>query len=1341
MCKRLEDHWGPNSQKDAEEIRRTLNNLQGDYRGWDIYLSALDELTEVLAKTPVRDTANNPIMEPVAVRPHLPHPPLHSTYAQTQAFFAADRAAQVAWDLTHPANITMNHRPTDPAIKNIVILALGQSGFQHYSALAQRYQQTDHATRTWPELRQDIESLVQNNNRGTSREPSSLPRQDRKRPHDDDWDRRSAHRRDTTQDNRSARNTAYNDDSAYGHHYKQHTGNRPTFQHQYHHDSTSLPQDVRAASQPTSSPSASPKFPCINCGGDHRPNVCDSTTCSLCQANFPTAAQRHAHYIAHHHRDNTPNKRARFDNNPSPYKKPQHTPPTSPFLNVRSARSGYSSNASQSSYDSGYDSTASGPGHPPNSDHEEEQTAAAIYDARVVTYTTQPTTSAVPDTLPQQQTTPQILPFSPLHPAHHAHITLQQHHHAPIHLDLTGPFSPNHYITPATIIDADARIQYGLSQAALRYTTRRTAYGHTTSTEQAPSMPRLIHQPTYTDDDNDDDDLPDLISPTDDELNAITRRNNNQHILPPTQPPHDIRVVRNNSDTEPNNSTSDDEEINPNYWTEVPGLTRLTLDPRMLLPPWDAPALPTRPEIARWSTLQVTWLAFIQTLPRAHQRAYAGRPAPILHRNEPNRQYMLDHDSNTPDVMYATARLNNYMQQLPRPTWTAYLDYINLPTARFYHHYPPMPDDNVTTLNLNPTPLTTSNQLPTSTSLKDPAQPHPDDVQRSSLTTNRNRTTTNVAPPGGYHRGRPPRLPSHLWPTPEDYPQLLPDEEDEEEEALTISEEIAREDAIQRQLDQAHASTRPRRSASPDLPPPRQRSSSSAQQDSARSERLTRLGGYPDASHASQPTLFTNRTYHAPDPHNRFSSYQSSSNDHFNNKHLTERQPPPAHKRSRTTISPTDHNNKHHKGPHHSSSEDDDTPGEPWCDCCTAQLSDIDQARAIHDRRNPSTRYRIRQPHHPPPSHSNQHRDYLRIFRENAEFHAKQRHYNDSHLARTGLAPHYTPTTSYNNSDSYATIPSTIRQLQYARYQSRGGHLPLGSHQQDFRFNSPNYLNMRPEQEYRQWFHNTVSRNHYSLGEATETYDQWLTHHTYGPNPTRTQQSLTNPPPPAPAQPTPNNNHRHHYLPSYHTPSHPTRPSHVPPPRSPIYSRLSDNDDSQATDSPVHDGYDDDDDQHDIRTQTYVESISTSPDDPNAVIDSGAMMTTVPRRLLLGTQWEDNIRPAPPGTTIRYGNMETEVVEESAQIGSYNTSLVPDRFSTALVCVHDIVAAGHSVTFTNLQCIITDNDGAYTITTPRTPSSREWRAPLHILQRLTDLRTANPSRHARPYPSHTETNN
>jgi hypothetical protein len=118
----------------------------------------------------------------------------------------------------------------------------------------------------------------------------------------------------------------------------------------------------------------------------------------------------------------------------------------------------------------------------------------------------------------------------------------------------------------------------------------------------------------------------------------------------------------------------------------------------------------------------------------------------------------------------------------------------------------------------------------------------------------------------------------------------------------------------------------------------------------------------------------------------------------------------------------------------------------------------------------------------------------------------------------------------------------------------------------------------------------------------------------------------------------------------------------------------------------------------------------------------------------MGTIWQDNIRPAPPGTSIRYGNMETETVEEMASIGSYQASIVPDRFSTALVCVHDIVAAGHNVTFTDSESIVIDVGGAYTLHIPRNPASREWRAPLHLLQRLTDLRAAHPLR--QPLPLH-----
>ena len=160
MRKRLEDFWGPNSQKDAEEMRRLLNDLHGDDRGWDVFLAALDDIVDVLSKTPVRDVANNPILETIPTRPHNPLPPAASTQAEFQAYVAQEQLDETNWNALHPPGKTLNHRPTDNAIKEIVTLALGSSSHNAYSSLAQRYQQVDHAAKTWIDLRQDLQTLV-----------------------------------------------------------------------------------------------------------------------------------------------------------------------------------------------------------------------------------------------------------------------------------------------------------------------------------------------------------------------------------------------------------------------------------------------------------------------------------------------------------------------------------------------------------------------------------------------------------------------------------------------------------------------------------------------------------------------------------------------------------------------------------------------------------------------------------------------------------------------------------------------------------------------------------------------------------------------------------------------------------------------------------------------------------------------------------------------------------------------------------------------------------------------------------------------------------------------------
>jgi hypothetical protein len=301
-----------------------------------------------------------------------------------------------------------------------------------------------------------------------------------------------------------------------------------------------------------------------------------------------------------------------------------------------------------------------------------------------------------------------------------------------------------------------------------------------------------------------------------------------------------------------------------------------------------------------------------------------------------------------------------------------------------------------------------------------------------------------------------------------------------------------------------------------------------------------------------------------------------------------------------------------------------------------------------------------------PPTHSNLHNDLIRIHRNNADYHRSQRDSEEQQQVTTGILPEYRASTSYTNTPPAANLRAAIDRLQYERYQQCGGRLPPGIHRLDSKYNSPNVTNMSPGDPYREWFHNTISRSHYSLGEATAHYNEWISDPDYGPNPRLNRHH--------------NNNDSPSYLPQVHHSSS--------PPSSPYTS----SDDTRHPDF----------DQNDSRAQTTVQDIHTSPDDSNTVLHSGAMITTAPRRLLMTSpEWESNIRPVPPGTAIRYGNMKTEPVEEISHIGSCALSIVPNRYRTALICVHNIVAAGHVVTLTHHETIVSDvGSSAYTLRIP-----------------------------------------
>ena len=141
-----------------------------------------------------------------------------------------------------------------------------------------------------------------------------------------------------------------------------------------------------------------------------------------------------------------------------------------------------------------------------------------------------------------------------------------------------------------------------------------------------------------------------------------------------------------------------------------------------------------------------------------------------------------------------------------------------------------------------------------------------------------------------------------------------------------------------------------------------------------------------------------------------------------------------------------------------------DAEGQPWCECCTAHLSDDDNTQqGLRDPDNHTTRYRCRHEEDPPPTHSNLHRDYLRIFRSNENYQNDQRSSQYKTMARTGNHTTPQPTSTYANTNEMADLQNSLANLQFQRYRGRGGRLSQPQHQQRsryHRYNSPNHHNM-----------------------------------------------------------------------------------------------------------------------------------------------------------------------------------------------------------------------------------------------------------------------------------------
>jgi len=143
--------------------------------------------------------------------------------------------------------------------------------------------------------------------------------------------------------------------------------------------------------------------------------------------------------------------------------------------------------------------------------------------------------------------------------------------------------------------------------------------------------------------------------------------------------------------------------------------------------------------------------------------------------------------------------------------------------------------------------------------------------------------------------------------------------------------------------------------------------------------------------------------------------------------------------------------------------------------------------------------------------------------------------------------------------------------------------------------------------------------------------------------------------------------------------------------------------------------------QHKIRVRQH--KLRTSM---HAILDSGAQVSTMSASLAEQSPLTHNLRPAPHGTAVMYGNGTMQRVDKLIDVGTYDFQLTPDKCAATLVSVDQIVKSGHDVTFSNHQTVIADVNNGYRLRYSRNPSSREWKIPIEAMAQISELRTKHP---------------
>ena len=90
----------------------------------------------------------------------------------------------------------------------------------------------------------------------------------------------------------------------------------------------------------------------------------------------------------------------------------------------------------------------------------------------------------------------------------------------------------------------------------------------------------------------------------------------------------------------------------------------------------------------------------------------------------------------------------------------------------------------------------------------------------------------------------------------------------------------------------------------------------------------------------------------------------------------------------------------------------------------------------------------------------------------------------------------------------------------------------------------------------------------------------------------------------------------------------------------------------------------------------------------NAIVDTGAQVTTMPESAVSRIPTAHNHRDAQPGTADR---------SRLVDIGHYEVQVTPDNCSASLISVDQIVQDGHTVTFSATKTIITNDANRYNL--------------------------------------------